>query len=258
MKHWLILLILALAAMPVWASNAGEYLLGPGDVVKISVYDSPDLALEAPLSKSGALNFPLLGPVPLAGLTVDQADKLIADRLKSGNLVKSPQVSMIVTQYRSQLISAIGEFNRPGLLPLDHPTDLMQVIALAGGIAVTGSDIVEVIRGPQTIHVSLTQLMAETDPAKRTIVLSSGDVVYVPRAMIYVYGEVNRPGNYRLEPDMTTMEAISVAGGLTTKASKRSITIHRDQSDGTITTLPAGLSDKLKVGDVIEVPESWF
>jgi polysaccharide export outer membrane protein len=232
--------------------------LGPGDVIKVSVYDNPDLALEAPLSKHGELNFPLLGPVVLSGLTLDQADSLIADRLQKRGYVRSAQVSLIITQYRSQLVSAIGEFNHPGLIALDHPTDLMQVIAQAGGIAPSGSDIVEVIRGPQTIQIRVSQLVQETDAKKRNILLSSGDVVYVPRSMVYVYGEVNRPGNFRLESNMTLMQALSVAGGFTTKASKGSVTIHRQQADGHIASMKAALTDTLLSGDVVEVPESWF
>jgi len=258
MKKMLMAIVLWMLAFPVLASNAGDYQLGPGDIVKVSVYDNPDLALEAPLSEKGALNFPLIGEVPLTGETLDQAERLIAERLRSGGYVKSPQVSMIVTQYRSQLVSAIGEFNRPGLIALDHPSDLMQVIAEANGIAPSGSDTVVVIRGPQTLQVSLSQLMTETDPKKRNIMLSSGDVVYVPRSMIFVYGEVNRPGNFRLESGMTTMQAISVAGGFTVKAARNSITIHRQMPDGSVKTLAAKLADRLMSGDVVDVDESWF
>lgn len=134
----------------------------------------------------------------------------------------------------------------------------MLVIAQAGGVAASGSDNVVVIRGQQTIKVNLSQLVSETDPVKRNIMLSSGDVVYVPRSMIFVYGEVNRPGNFRLESDMTMMQAISVAGGFTQRASRGSVVIHRRQPDGTVVTRDGRLNDKLLPGDVVEVPESWF
>ncbi|TDR77822.1 polysaccharide biosynthesis/export family protein [Paludibacterium purpuratum] len=241
-----------------WAGNAGEYRLGPGDIVKVSVYNSPDLTVEAMLSSRGDLNFPLLGRLHLADLSGDEAERLIAERLAEGGYVGRPQVTLVVSQFRSRQISVIGEFNHPGSVVLDRPTDLLSVIAQVGGIGPSGGDTVVVIHDQQRQVLSLSQLVAEPVQALRTILLSSGDVVYAPRALVFVSGEVNRPGAYRREAKMTVQQAIAVAGGLTAKAAPRALTIHRVDPGGQTRAQEASASDPLQEGDVVDVGESWF
>jgi polysaccharide export outer membrane protein len=258
MKHWLIALFLSLSSLTCLASNPGDYQLGAGDVVKVAVYANPDLATEGMLSSTGELSFPLLGKVRLAGQTIDQAQNRIAEALRSGGYVNQPQVTLIVSQYRSQQVSAIGEFNHPGVIALDRPTDLLSVVALAGGVDPNGGDSVVVIHGRERTVYSISQLMAETDMNKRTVLLGSGDVVYAPRSLVFVNGEVNHPGGFRLEVGMTVIQSIAEAGGFTPKASQRSVAIHRTLPGGEKVDLNAGLTDALQVGDVVDVAESWF
>ena len=99
------------------AAAPNEYRLGPGDVVRITVYQNPDLTLETRIGEAGVVSYPLLGSVRLGGTTVTQAEKLIADGLRSGNFVKQPQVSILVVQVRGNQASVLGQVNRPGPLP---------------------------------------------------------------------------------------------------------------------------------------------
>ena len=238
--------------------NAAEskYLLGAGDVIKVSVYDHPDLLLETQLADDGSINFPLIGKVNLDGLTFSAAEASIAQKLDAGGFVRKPQVNILVSEYRSQRISVIGEVNRPGRYPLDSKTTLVDMVANAGGISAMGSDTIVLIRDNTRQEFNIPKLMAN---AEQSIALKAGDQLYIPRMQqVYVYGEVLRPGAYRLEPKMTVMQALSLAGGFTPKASHRSIQIQRPAKDGTMEKIEVKLTDLVHQHDVIYIDESLF
>ena len=123
-----------------------QYRLAAGDIVRVTVFQNPDLTLEVRINESGNISYPLLGVVPIGGMTVAQAEKRIADGLREGNFVKQPQVSLLVTQVRGNQVSVLGQVGKPGRFPLEsadmHLTD---VIANAGGVAPGGADVVTVI-----------------------------------------------------------------------------------------------------------------
>ena len=96
------------AAAPVPAQKA-DYVLGAGDVIKVTVFQSPELSLEARIPESGVVNYPLLGSVTLGGLTISEAEKRLADGLLTGKYLKQPQVSILVTQLRGSQASVLGQ-----------------------------------------------------------------------------------------------------------------------------------------------------
>ncbi|AZN36860.1 SLBB domain-containing protein [Iodobacter ciconiae] len=236
-----------------------EYRLGPGDIVKISIYDHPDLSTELQLNDKGAVAFPLLGEIKLLGLQYTEAEALIAGNLKKGGFVNNPNVSVMISQYRSQRIAVIGEVNRAGRYALEGATGLIDLIAIAGGLNSSAGDAIIILRGPERIEYSLSQSMKSLNESQRNMAIASGDVVYVPRAQqFYIYGEVNRPGVFRMEPKMTVMQGLALAGGFNPRASQRSIEIHRADQYGVITTIEAKLTDFLLENDTIFVQESLF
>jgi len=243
------------------AQNA-DYRLGSGDVVRITVYNNADLSTEAQITNAGRINFPLIGEVAIGGLGKDAAEQIIAKRLSDGGFVKQPQVNVLVLQYRSLQISVLGQVNKPGKFPLETASNLADVLALAGGIAPSGSDVVTIIKraedGKQTkVDVDLNAMMMKGDLA-RNIAISNGDIIYVPRApLFYIYGEVQRPGAYRLERDMTVMQALSVGGGLNVRGTDKGIRLNR-HGNGKVETLQANLNDPVVENDVIFVRESLF
>jgi polysaccharide export outer membrane protein len=240
-------------------SAAGEYVLGAGDVVKIQVYDHPDLTTEVQLNNQGTLAFPLIGEVKLAGLTYTDAEALISKKLSQGGFIKKPNVNVLIVQYRSQRVAVLGEVNKPGRYALDSATDLIDLLAIAGGINGIGGDAVVVLRGEERIEYHLSKLTQLANPERRTIPIQNGDTVYVPRAkQMYVYGEVNRPGAFKLEPKMTVMQALAVAGGFNPRAAKRSIEIHRVDDNGQLQKIEAKLTDLLHENDTVFVQESFF
>src|SRR5882672_5054275 len=180
------------------------YQMGPGDAVKITVFQNPDMLTETRISEVGSVTFPLLGPVEIGGLTPAQAEIRIASLLKSGGFVPRAQVTIIVTQFRSRQVSVLGQVNHPGRYAIEEPSvRLTDVLAIAGGIAPTGAETVTVIRagetGEQRIEMDLLGVFDGAAQMKN-IEINNGDTVFVPRIPVfYIYGEVQKPGAYRLE-----------------------------------------------------------
>jgi polysaccharide export outer membrane protein len=243
-------------------ANAEEVLLGPSDVVKITVYGNPDLALETRISQGGTISFPLLGQVAVGGLAVSAAETKLAGLLVSGGFVKKPQVNILVTSPQSQLVSVLGQVNKPGRYPVDGKQGLVDILALAGGVLPDGGDLVYLIRkrnGASTKEtVDLVKMMRAGD-LKLNLDLVTGDVVYVERApRFYIYGEVQKPGAYRLESNMTVQQVLSLGGGLTPRGTERGMRIKRSDAAGNVTEMAAKQGDVVQVNDVIYVKESLF
>ena len=256
----------ALAQTPPASSTApaaNEYKIGAGDVVRISVYQNPDLTLETRITEAGIVTYPLLGTIRLGGLGVTAAEKLIGDGLRNGNFVKQPQVTIVVLQVRGNQASVLGQVNRPGRFPIEvADMRLTDLLATAGGAAVNGSDMV-VLSGtrngaPYRLEVDLPTLFGPGGRDK-DVLIQNGDTLWVSRQpLIFIYGEVQRPGAVRLERDMTVMQALATGGGLNLRGTERGIRVHRKGTDGKVQVLQPKMDDTLLEGDVVFVQESLF
>jgi polysaccharide biosynthesis/export protein len=248
MRHVLLGLLLWTVAGLGWAQGDK---LGVGDAVRVSVFQQPDLTLEARISERGTISMPLIGELKLAGLSATEAGSHIAAALKRGKFLNNPQVQVALTTLRSRQVSVLGMVARPGRYALDETSSqLADVIAAAGGVAPTGSETVTVKRDgkDQKVH-----LLVKSFPLK------GGETIYVDRAPVfYIYGEVTRAGAYRLEPDMTVMQAIAAGGGMTPRGSDRRLKLRRPQADGKIVETDASLQQAIKANDVIYVKEAIF
>ena len=243
-------------------AGAADLPLGPGDVVKVSVYGSPDLTLEARVGENGNISYPLVGQVAVGGLSTAAAEKKLAGLLESGGYVKKPQVNIIVTAVQSQTVSVLGQVNRPGRYPVEGRRSLLDMLAMAGGISAEGGDKVSLIRtrNGQTTRdeIDLVQMMRTGQPGAGHEVIGS-DLVFVERApRFYIYGEVQRPGAFRLERAMTVTQALTAGGGLSLRGTERGLLIKRRNAQGQLQTIKASGEDLLQVDDVVYVKESWF
>ncbi|MFM9915232.1 MAG: polysaccharide export protein EpsE [Rhizobacter sp.] len=253
----------AVAPTAVSKLAVAEYRLGAGDLVRITVYQNPDLTLEARIGDSGNTSFPLLGNVRIGGLAVSAAEKLIADGLRDGGFVKQPQVSILVLQVRGNQASVLGQVNRPGRFPIEVvDMRLSDLLATAGGIAANGADMVILVgtRDGKPIRREL-DLPSIFRSASREddVTVQNGDVIYVERApMAYIYGEVQRPGPMRIERGMTVMQALATGGGLTQRGTEKGLRIHRKGVDGKVQVVQPAMDDALRDGDVVYVKESLF
>lgn len=254
------------AAKPgVSASAASEqYRIGAGDVVRITVYQSPDLSLDTRVSETGAISYPLLGQVNLGGMTVTAAEAQLADALRKGDFVKNPQVMIVVLQVRANQVNVLGLVSKPGRYPLDLTgIRLTEILALAGGVAPgAGSDTVVVVGvrdgKPFRQEVNLPKIFAPGGRAE-DLVLAPGDSIWVDRApQIYLYGEVQRPGQQRLERGMTVQQALAAGGGVTQRGTLKGLKVSRRAPDGSMQTIEPAMDDALKDGDVMYVRESLF
>lgn len=263
MRTLLDLLLFAALAVPIAALGQSRQTLGSGDAVRITVYQNPDLTTEARISERGTIAFPLIGEVAIGGLDPSGAETAIARRLSQGKFLLKPQVSLDVLRVRSRQVSVLGQVVRPGRYPLDDTSaKLTDILALAGGIGPAGDDNVTVMihRDGKTIKQDVdVARMYVTGDLSANIELQNGDTVYVRRAPVfYIYGEVQRAGAYRLEPEMTVQQALSVGGGVTPRGTQRGLKIHRRTPDGQVLKIDADLTDQVRAEDVIYVKESLF
>jgi len=245
------------------ATAQPEYLLAPGDILKISVFKNPDLSLDVRVSETGAIGYPLIGSVPVKGLTLPAAEGKIAQMLREGGFVVNPQVNILLTEGFGNLVSVIGEVNKSGRYSVDAAGGHVSgMLAVAGGVAPTGGELVSISGAragkPFRRDVDIVK-MSSTGNTADDIELSGGDTVYVNRApMFYIYGQVQKPGQYRLERGMTVIQALATGGGVTGKGTQRGIVRHRRDANGKVKEDGVSLDDDVQDRDVIYVKESLF
>ena len=243
--------------------RAYEDKLGAGDTVRIQVFQNPDLTLETRIQESGDVTYPLIGALHLAGLTIPQAEKLLAAALKTGGFMQQPQVNISQVQARPKQMSVLGQVLKPGLYPLEFSnTHLSDVLAQAGGIGPGGADTVIVIgrrQGkPIRQQIDVTAMYLQGDMSN-DILIAPGDLVYVNRAPVfYIYGEAQRPGSFRIERNMTFMQALATAGGPTQRGTEKQLRVRRQGADGKWMEVTPELTDLVQTDDVIFVRESLF
>lgn len=240
-----------------------DYRLGPGDAIRIMVFQNPDLTLESRVSESGTITYPLIGAVEIGGLSVGAAEQKIAAGLKDGGFVQQPQVNIVLTQVRGSQVSVLGQVGRPGRFPLETSnTRLTEMLATAGGIAPGGADtlILTGVRDGKPLRMEIdVPAMLMSGDSKSDVMVKGGDIIYVHRApQFYIHGEVQRPGSYRIERDMTLRHALAHSGGISLRGTGRGIRIHRRDADGKIAVIEPEQDDSIKPDDVIHVREALF
>ncbi len=248
------------------ASSQG-YRVGEGDLLKIMVYDHPDLTSIVRITGAGKVNLPLIGETSVAGLTVPNIEEKVINLLSDGFLV-TPHVSVFIQEYKSKKVIVMGEVNKPGLVELRGDATLIEVLSKVGGITEKAGEILYLQRkraeageslddGEQKkMAVELNSLL-EGEDSFANISVFEGDSLYVPRAaFFYVNGEVQKPGPYKITKGLTVLQAITVAGGITDYALKEKIEITRKTKEGE-TTVKAMMEEPVLPEDIIFVPESF-
>jgi len=271
LKRTLARISMALSLVLVWGGSfaAEDTRLGAGDVVRIAVYGQNDLGTIARIGNGGEITFPLIGEVAIGGLSTREAENAIASLLEQRNIVRNPQVTLFVEQRQSterNMVTILGQVKSPGRFPAETLSEggtetIVGLLALAGGVNDSAADHLILTRkegGEQKKYeVDLVALLKNGDLTQNHG-LVAGDVVFVPRMdVFYVYGEVHNPGRFRLERDMTVMQAIAVSGGMTPRASEKDLTLKRSVA-GKIESYDVELTQSLKPDDVLYVRASLF
>ncbi|MCW6509054.1 polysaccharide biosynthesis/export family protein [Lichenifustis flavocetrariae] len=251
------------ALMMIWphAAWAAGHRLVPSDVIQIKVVNQGDLDTQARVEQDGTINFPYVGRLRVSGMTEDQVSSVIKTALERADVVKQPQVLVSLLNFGAQ-ISVEGAVSQPGLLPIDRPTTLTQVLARAGGIKDTAGNVVTIRRptgrGQQVFHYDLKDIMSGKINGSQ-IVVQNNDEVYVETAPVYfLYGYVARAGQYPLSRRLSVQQALAAGGGISELGSESRIKIRRRDASGHVAESDASLDDDVRPDDTVVVNERFF
>jgi polysaccharide export outer membrane protein len=275
------LLSIALFAALCWPVGAGaqapaHYVVGPDDVLAISVFGQAELTGKFNVETDGTFSYPLIGRVEAGGRSLRVIEVEVRDRLADGQFVRDPQVTVSVAEYRSQQVFVLGEVRQPGTLEFTGTMMLLEALAGVGSTTERASSEALIIRrsagaaspapvdlaraqespGSEVTRIDLEKL--QTGALELNVPLQSGDTIFVPRLpTVFVSGNVRSPGEYALRKPLTVRQVITLAGGVTDRGSTRRIQIVR-LVDGDEATVNASLEDVVQAGDTILVRERFF
>jgi polysaccharide biosynthesis/export protein len=212
-------------------TSSSSLLIGPGDELEISVYGAPDLSEHTRVSTAGNISMPLVGDVRVAGLSSTEAQGAIEAELRQRSLLNDPQVSIYVKEYTNSGISVAGEVAHPGFYSALGPHRLFDILQAAGGPTDKAATKVIITHRDEQEGVTLNFSKDPRQMAASNVPLQPGDTVVVPRAgIVYVLGEITRPGGYVLNDTggLTALQVVAVAGGPTHLAAYGKTTVlHR-------------------------------
>ncbi|MCW8983701.1 MAG: polysaccharide export protein [Thermoanaerobaculales bacterium] len=277
MRIWLTVFIcVVFVALPVGAQEeqnveSAGYEVGIGDVIEVTAFQEDEITGEFLVEASGAITFPLLGSVPVAGMT-PASISLVLEELLERDYYVDVQLKVKVEVFASQPVTLLGEVQTPGTYYLEGRTTLTELLSKAGGLRSSAGPVLELRRtaradgeGPPEPMIFETAKLS-TGESGRDVILQAGDVLYVsPKKIYFITGEVARPGQYEISLGMTLMQALSQAGGVG-KFASQVIEIHREV-DGEKEILSFDLSHIRKgrladpavtSGDVIFVKRRFF
>jgi polysaccharide export outer membrane protein len=259
-----------LAGTPLLA-QVTNYIVGPQDVLLITVFDQQDLGGKYTVDADGSVSFPLIGRLQAGGLSLQQVEAALRKALADG-FFRNPQVSVTVEQYRSQRVFVVGEVRAPGTYQLSGDMTLIEALARAGSITQDAAGEAMIVRsqraaadGPllpdqdrtaEVVRVDIKEL--QSGRLSQNAMLRDGDTIFIPRAeLIYVFGQVRNPGAYALQKGTTVLQALSLAGGVTDRGATGRIRIARVVG-GKKTEIRTKTEDVVEPGDTIIVPERFF
>lgn len=272
-KHssfWKTLFFLAvLTVLPAYAQKE-SLLIGPGDLLHVQVFDTPELEQHARVTDRGDLPLVMGGNVHVAGLTPASAALAVETALQKGNFMIHPRVAITVEEYATQKVSVVGEVKAPGAYAIDTPRSVLDVLTLAGGLTDTADRKVLIERSSTKEQVPYFVSNQANVALDSVVQVNPGDTVIVPRAgIVYVLGDVARPGGYTMtdnEAQITVLELIARAGGTNHSAvPSHAKLIHENGSSYTEEPLPLSAMQKgkradlpLSANDIIWVPFSYL
>lgn len=244
-------------------SASPEIMIGPGDLLEISVFGAPESLKQVRVSGEGTVTYPFAGNLKVAEMTVRQAEAALAKKLQEGGYYNNPTVSVLVKEFATQGISVLGEVQKPGIYPLMGPRQLFDAISVAGGLTPKAGKVVTVThRGrpdqPQTVPLS--------DDPSTNVPVYPGDTVMVSKAgIVYVVGNVHQPGGFVMEnPELSVLQAVALAQGIMPDSSPNNSKLIRKGPNGQ-QEIPIKLKDvlaskapdvKLQPDDILFIPAS--
>ena len=242
----------------------------PGFLLDEQVFDEPDMSGQFRVDPKGDVVLPLVGAVHVAGNTLFEAQDKIQESLKTSGMLKNPQVTLDIAEYASTMVTVLGEVNTPGRLQMLAPHSLLDVVAFAGGETQLAGGVIDVRHDKDGKAVTSTYQYGRNSNGDTIadVMVHDGDTVIVPRAgIVYVLGQVTRPGGFLMQEDgkLDAAQAISMAMGTTLLASTKHILIIRRKPDGTFVQFEVSYKEmvhgkvappELQPQDIVYVPNS--
>jgi polysaccharide export outer membrane protein len=250
------------------ANRPSDYVVGPQDVLKITVFDEPTMSGTYRVDTDGSFQYPMLGRVVAGGRSVRDIEQMLKTKLEDG-YIRRAQVAVDVDQFRSRSVFIVGEVRSPGKYPMSGQMSLIEALAAAGSTTPTASSEVLILRPRDPVAAQpLTPDQVEQTNVHRinladlqlgrlseNVTLMEGDTIFVPKAeKFYMTGQIRNPGAYTYERGLTVLQAISLAGGLTDKGSNRRLKVIRTVK-GKKTEQGIDLNDAIQPGDTLVIPQ---
>lgn len=261
-SRYIVLFAFTILFLGYWNIANADYKIGAGDVLSISVYGDDNLKSEIRVSAEGRITFPLIGAIPVADKSTFQVEKMISRLLAEGRYINNAQVTVNIQDYNSQQVSVLGHINKPARYPLKSKTSLLEVIAMAGGIKDSGDDRVVITRknnGKAEKQVVDLYALLSSSSENKSFEIQPGDIIYIPKKpLFYIYGQVQHPGGYPVERELTVVKALSLGGGLTPRGTQRGVIIKRKDKDGIVQEIDVELTDSVFKDDVVLIDERLF
>jgi polysaccharide biosynthesis/export protein len=257
-------------AQPVPATEqAPQISIGPGDLITIDVFDTPELSGPTRVNQRGDINLTVLGDLHIAGMSAGEAARAIEADFKSHDVMRDPHVTVSITEYATQGATLTGEVKSPGLYPTLGSRRLLEMIAMAGGVSQMAGKTVSIIHrdDPQhPVNISLVPNTSHLQDQFNPIILPGDTVVVDKSGIVYILGAVNKPGGYLVDNNehLSLMQAVSLAGGWLQTASLSGARLVRKVPEGReevkidLKHVAYGKQADIKVdnGDIIFVPAS--
>ena len=255
---------------PSSSGQSADYVVSTQDVLKVTVYDEPQLSGTFRVDTDGAFTYPFIGRIKAAGETLRTVEATLTKLLADG-YVRSPQVAIEVEHYRSQSVFVVGEVRSPGKYELNGQMTLLEALARAGSTTASAGNAVLILRASRTTDAALEPDADDVADVRRVslgdlqqgrlnqnVVLREGDTIFVPKAeRFFVTGHVRSPGAYTYENGMTVRQAISLAGGLSERGSNRGIKAIR-MVDGERKEVSVKLTDVIEPNDTLVIRQRFL
>jgi len=244
-----------------------NYVLGPQDVLNITVLGEEDLSRKYTIEQDGSFTFPLIGRVTARGLTIRALEQELKTKLVGGGYLRNPEISVAIEAYQSQRIMVWGQVVQPGEYQLTGDMTLLSALAKAGSVTPNAGREAVIIRprtgsgsdaaDPEILRIDLNALQAGN--MSLNVPLRDGDTINVPKAQsVFVSGHVKNPDAYPVEEGMTVLQVLTLAGGLTDRGSDRRIDITRTVDGKKKELKRVKLTSLVLPGDTIVVGQRIF
>jgi polysaccharide biosynthesis/export protein len=256
-----LLLFLLLSGATFLPAQNESLLIGPGDLLHLLVYDTPEMEQHARVTDAGTIPFNFLGNVAVSGLTPEQAAEQIDHKLVDAGIMRHPQVTVRVEAYATGNASVMGEVQKPGVYEIDTSRKVVDVLALAGGLTYVADRHITIQRfGGSKQKVEYYYSNAGATALSEDPMVYPGDTVVVSKAaIVYVLGDVLKPGGYPINTNnskMTVLQAIATAGYANHTAAIGKSKLVRETPTGVQEIdLPVGAMQKGKIPDVALLPD---